>query len=72
MPQHIEAGADHLRLTSNGIRILHPPAFEVRRSNIAALHQFSQHAGDRNLPAVSAHALDALVERRVAALDRIG
>ncbi len=71
MANDVEAGTDHLRLAADRVRVLHVFAIEVRLANIAAAHQLPQDARDRGLPAVPAHAVNAAIERRVAALDRV-
>ena len=43
----------------------------VGSADLAVTHQVSETTCDRDLAAVSAHALNSLVERRVAAFDRV-
>ena len=67
MPQLVEAGAHHLRLAAQAVRILHARAVLVRRADRAAIEQRPVGRGGLRLAAMAAHRMDARVERRVAA-----
>ena len=71
VPQDVQAGPHDLRLATDRVRILDPVAIFVRGPDLAALHEIAQHCCNGDLAAVPAHALDAPVERRVAALYRV-
>src|ERR1035438_10504229 len=64
----IQTGTHHLRLTAEGIRVLHARAVEVRGANGAAGEQVPVLARHGDLPGLSPDFVYALVERRVAAL----
>ena len=67
----IEAGTHHLRLAAKRIRILDPAAIEVRCANGAAGDQFAVFAGDGNLSGLAPYLVNAVVEGRIAALQRV-
>ena len=67
----VQARAHHLRLAAEGIGILHARAIEMRGANGAARDQVAILARDRNLARLSANLLNARIEGRVAALQRI-
>ena len=67
----VEAGAHHLRLAAQAIRVLHAVARQVRGAQRAAGEPRAVAGGHRALAALAAHRVDAVVERRVAALGRV-
>ena len=72
MAQLVEAGAHHLRLAAQAVRVLHPVvALEVRAADRAALEQRAVVARDVDLPRLAAQRVDARIERAVAAARRI-
>ena len=71
MPQLVEAGAHHLWLTAQAVRILDARAILVRLADFALDEQRSVDRSRIRLAAVAAHRVDASVERRIAAEARI-
>ncbi len=68
-----QAGAHHLRLTAQGVRVLHLAAVMVRQRDRAVVGQ--QMAIQRrrvNLPALAAHFMDARIKRTTGAQRRFG
>ena len=61
MAQHVKTRAHDLRLTANGIRILHAVALNVRGANFAISHELTQNACDGDL--ATAEVLACEVER---------
>ncbi len=72
MGQRVKAGPDHLRLASNGIRVLDSFAVDMRIANFTASHQIPEQSRDSYLSRLAAKLVNAVVEWRVAALDRVG
>ena len=71
MPDEVEAGAHDLRLAAKRVGVLHPRAVHVRGADVAAGDQAPVFAGDGDLPGLAARPMDAVVERRIAALERV-
>ena len=71
LPHQVEAGAHDLRLAAERIGILHARAIDVRGADGAARDQVAVLARHRDLAGLAAACVDALVERRIAALERI-
>jgi hypothetical protein len=68
MPHLVEAGAHHLRLAAQAVRVLHAVVvFQVRAADGAAFQQRAVGRGAIDLPRLAAHGVDARVERAVAA-----
>ena len=69
MAHQVEAGAHHLRLAAQAVRVLHAlVADEMRGADRAAGEQRAERRGDVDLARLAAHRVDARIERRVAAL----
>ena len=70
--QLVEAGADHLRLAAQAVRVLHAVvALQVRAADLAAREQRAVVARDVDLPRLAAQRVDARIERAVAAARRV-
>ena len=69
--QRVEAGAHHLRLAAQRVRILDAVAVAMRRHDCASKEQVAEDAGDVDLSGVAAHGVDARVERRISAFRRL-
>ena len=73
LAQEVEAGAHHLRLAAQAIRVLDAVVVgEMRGADGAAAHQVAKRRRDLDLAAVAAQRLDARVERPVRAARRVG
>jgi hypothetical protein len=73
LPEQIEAGAHHLRLAAQAIRVLHAlVSREVRGADPAPSHEGAERRGDLGLAAVASQGLDARIERRVGAPGGVG
>ena len=71
LADQVEAGAHHLRLAAKGIGILDPAAVEMRSADGTAGQQFTVLARHGDLTGLATHPVNALIERCVAALQRI-
>src|SRR5947209_707135 len=70
--QLLEAGAHHLRLAAQAVRVLYARVvLEMRAADLAALHQLQIVLRHLALPGVAAQLVDARIERRIAARGRI-
>ena len=73
LAQEVEAGAHHLRLAAQAIRVLDAVVVgQMRGADGAAAHQLAKRRRDLDLAAVAAQLLDAGVERPVRAARRVG
>ena len=71
LAQQIETRAHHLRLAAEGVGILHARAIPMRGADFAAASQGAEFARDRDLSGLAADLVNALVEGRIAAHQRI-
>ncbi len=69
--EEVERGAHHLRLATEAVGILDAVAIVVAGVDVAAVEQAAEPGGDRDLPGLAAKRVEALVERRDAALQGI-
>src|SRR3546814_12059261 len=71
MAHQVERRAHHLRLAAKAVGVLYLLAVGVRLADFAVPEQLAQHLGDGDLARLPAQVVDARVERRIGALQRL-